>query len=194
MTNIIELKPWVPPTWASQWAHERHAQGIDPRIGCGEWHGHGLPMTSSHRLCGSGDEWLGGEYHDAFDLRAYTTRHAQVRHRLICTGCGAESRDLSERLARRLLRHPRRRVAVDDTVDVEVACEVRGCTNAGYEIHHWLPREVAGGEAEGWPTSRLCAWHHHEWHTAMNGYRWGGLPALERARVRRRLSDRKHVA
>src|SRR5690606_34582426 len=102
MTNVVELKPWSPPAWASPWAHERHAQGIDPRIGCGEWYGHGLPMTSSHRLCGSGDEWLAGEYHAPFDLRAYTTRHAQVRHRLICTGCGAESRDLSHRLARRL--------------------------------------------------------------------------------------------
>ena len=188
MTNIIELKPWSPPAWASQWAHERHAQGIDPRLSCGEWYGHGLPTTSSHRLCGSGDEWLDGEYHAPFDLRAYTTRHAQTRHRLICTGCGAESRDLSDRLARRLLRHPRRRVVVDDTELVEVACEVRGCTNAGYEIHHWLPREVAEEACESWPTGRLCAWHHHAWHTAMSGYQWGGLPALERARARRRAA------
>ncbi|HLS31989.1 MAG TPA: hypothetical protein VK039_00235, partial [Brevibacterium sp.] len=54
--------------------------------------------------------------------------------------------------------------------------------------HHWLPREVAGDECESWPTSRLCAWHHHEWHTAMTDYQWGGLPALERARARRRAA------
>ena len=44
-------------------------------------------------------------------------------------------------------------------------CNVRHNTN---ELHHWLPKAIAGLEmAEKWPKDFLCREHHIEWHQFM---------------------------
>ena len=32
------------------------------------------------------------------------------------------------------------------------------------ETHHWAPKRKFKLDADLWPTSRLCKYHHDEWH------------------------------
>jgi hypothetical protein len=52
-----------------------------------------------------------------------------------------------------------------------IECEVIGCTNIGYEIHHWLPEHLSD-EHYLWPTSKLCREHHLEWHKLTKTGQW----------------------
>lgn len=50
-------------------------------------------------------------------------------------------------------------------------CSYAYCENFGDHLHHWAPRNTFGyQEAERWPTSYLCPFHHAMWHNTMNGY------------------------
>ena len=48
-------------------------------------------------------------------------------------------------------------------------CEVKCCTSPHHlvETHHWAPKRKFKGDADLWPTSRLCKYHHDEWHKVM---------------------------
>jgi hypothetical protein len=45
-------------------------------------------------------------------------------------------------------------------------CEVKCCTSPHHlvETHHWAPKRKFKLDADLWPTSRLCKYHHDEWH------------------------------
>jgi hypothetical protein len=38
------------------------------------------------------------------------------------------------------------------------------CGALGAEYHHWMPRHLAGDEADLWPGAMLCHSHHEHWH------------------------------
>ena len=48
-------------------------------------------------------------------------------------------------------------------------CERKRCTTPHHlvETHHWAPKKNWKLDADLWPTSRLCKFHHNEWHKVM---------------------------
>lgn len=46
--------------------------------------------------------------------------------------------------------------------DAAHECEV--CGKSGAEWHHWMPKHLAGEEAEKWPMGLLCQSCHAQWH------------------------------
>jgi hypothetical protein len=42
-------------------------------------------------------------------------------------------------------------------------CEVFGCSNIGFQLHHWLPSHLSNN-SHLWPIGKLCIEHHEEWH------------------------------
>lgn len=52
-----------------------------------------------------------------------------------------------------------------------IYCQVRGCSQAGQEMHHWAPKQLFGDEADDWPMGLLCAVHHRLWHSLIRSGR-----------------------
>ena len=48
-------------------------------------------------------------------------------------------------------------------------CEVKHCTTPHnlVQTHHWAMKKYWKRDADLWPTSRLCKFHHDEWHKVM---------------------------
>ena len=53
---------------------------------------------------------------------------------------------------------------VNDYRDPAQKCEFYGCEEIGTEMHHWAPRHLFIFDADKWPVSYLCKYHHKIWH------------------------------
>jgi hypothetical protein len=94
-----------------------------------------------------------------------------LTYKMRCSHCGVESSPIPNEQARYLMSAGFEVEWARNETEPAVACCVTGCTNTGYEWHHFAPRNTFP-DAEDWPVEKLCVTHHRYWHQMMDGYRW----------------------
>ena len=95
-----------------------------------------------------------------YGIAKFIAPSGQVKYPWYCRGCGRRT-TLYEPAHPHLVFE----VVMDDSE--ENACEV--CGKLGAEVHHWMPRYLAGDDCEKWPIGYLCQSCHAHWHQVIKG-------------------------
>ena len=118
-------------------------------------HRHAVPLTSRHpHVAGKSCECGGQQWAFLRFIKADGDAIAVYA----CVFCGAGGTG-SHGVSKNLVRPDGLPIVNDNRAD---RCEV--CGHLGVQVHHWAPRHLFDGEADVWPTSKLCVECHQRWH------------------------------
>lgn len=111
-------------------------------------------------------------FSDDIEIGVLIKSNGVQEHRVRCTLCGRESSGIGKRNYEYLTLRGfiPTWCRTDEKLDT-LRCVVNGCTQTGFEMHHFAPRNIFH-DSDDWPYLPLCRMHHQHWHQMMDGYRW----------------------